>query len=199
VDADGAALGVVSFKLASVKVEGIAFAIPISEALRALNLKVGSETGPLLLDETAEVEERASVAAFVDKGDPVPSLDPEGDRMRAAEKKELREREQREAERAAAEADRRRRTPWFIPAMKWGGVALAGAGVIGAIATSVQYNSSTTTLPQFESLRTWNTAAWTGAGVGAACFALSFVLEPIVLKKSALQVSPTGVRWQGAF
>src|SRR5262249_42655270 len=67
VDGAGAALGVVSFKLASVKVEGLAFAVPIPEALHALNLHVGDRTDARLLTETREVEARAASPAVVDE------------------------------------------------------------------------------------------------------------------------------------
>jgi S1-C subfamily serine protease len=200
VDATGAALGVVSFKVTSVKVEGLAFAVPIPEALRALNLHVSDRTGPELLRERFVVEEKdAAPPSFVDEADAPPSLDPEGDALREAARDARLEKQRRAEEQAAEDADRDRRTPGYIPAMKWCGLGLAAVGVAGGIATFLSYSSDTTTQAQFESLKTYNTIAWTAAAVGASSFALSFVLRPLVVPKSALVVAPTGVAWRGAF
>jgi S1-C subfamily serine protease len=197
VDATGAALGVVSFKVASTRVEGLAFAVPIRETLAALNLEVGDRTDPALLDETETsiADVSRPVAATVDTPDPVPSVDPEGERRRAEERRAAGEREQQREQAAAEDA----RTPWFIPALRWGGVGLFAAGSLAVLGTVATYNGTTTTEAGFSGLRTWNTVGWTAMGVGAAGFVGSFVLRPLVLKNVALRVSPTGVGWEGAF
>jgi S1-C subfamily serine protease len=206
VDGGGAALGVVSFKLVSAKLQGLAFAVPVSEALRALGLHQGEATDPRLLREKAEVEAEAAAATFSDKPDAVTSLDPEGDRERAEERERQEEREDELAkeekarqEQAAEEADRARRTPAFIPVMKWGGLALTGIGLAGVLITVNDVDKSTTTQAEFNKLRTWNTIAWSAAAIGAGSFALSFVLPPFVLRKTAVQVGPTGVGMAATF
>jgi S1-C subfamily serine protease len=206
VDASGAALGVVSFKVVSAKVEGLAFAVPVTEALRALNLHEGATTDPRLLQEKADVEDNTATAAFTDRPDRVPSLDPDGDRRRAAERKrDLEWDRQRQEEaaatrrEAAAEADVARRTPGYIPVMRWGGLVVGVAGFLGVIETFSEWNRDSTTQSQFDSLRTWNTVSWTAAALGTSAFALSFVLKPLVLRTSSIHVDPTGVRYSGTF
>jgi S1-C subfamily serine protease len=206
VDAAGGALGVVSFKVVSTKIQGLAFAVPVPEALRALKLHQGDATDPRLLREKAEIEEESDEATFTDKPDAVPSLDPEGDRRREEQREREEERHEKRAEeeraqqqQEAEDADRARRTPAFIPVMKWGGLALAGIGLAGAIGTFENYDKSTTTQSDFVTLRTWNTVSWAAAAVGAGSFVLSFALQPVVLRKTAIQLGPSGLRLRGAF
>jgi hypothetical protein len=106
------------------------------------------------------------------------------------------------AERRAAEADRDRRTPWVVPVMKWGGLALGSVGLLTATATYFSYNSTSTKEPEFQSLQAWNTAGWIAAGFGAGAFALSFALLPSVNSAKAgtsLRVGPGAVAWVGTF
>jgi S1-C subfamily serine protease len=209
VDTDGAALGVVSFKLVSTKVEGIAFAIPTARALMALGLQLGAVTDARLLKDTATVAPAAPEVVQEDTADPIPTMTTEESwraeeradaeaaaRARAAEAAAR----AREAEAAASkkavvsnnapekramttpepgEANEppRERLPTGILVLRWGGVALAGVGAIVAAGTYVSDTSSTTERT-FDTLRTWNSVALIGAGVGAAAFALSFVIQP---------------------
>jgi hypothetical protein len=197
-DANGAVVGVVSSKIMGAKVEGLAFAVPIADALSALGLRLGDTTDPKLLTGTAPTEHTAETPLYEDTADPVPPLDPEAERMRAAVRAAN---EARDAERAA-EVDRDRRTPWVVPFMNWGGLALGSAGLLTAAATYLGYSSTTTKEAQFTSLQTWNTIGWTAAGIGAGAFVMSFVLRPALRPTkatSSLQVGPGGVAWGGAF
>jgi hypothetical protein len=81
-DSDGAALGVVSFKLVSTKVEGIAFAIPTARALTALGLQLGTVTDPRLMTETATVAPVTQEIVQEDKGGPNPDEDDRRDLAR---------------------------------------------------------------------------------------------------------------------
>jgi hypothetical protein len=210
VDESGAVLGVVSFKLVASKIEGIAFAVPIPEVLEALGLRIGDATDPRLLTETASVTKPTQEAVFTDEADQAPSLDPEGDRRRKEEARrtEAEAEERRERDRAAkaaveAEKDRDRRTPGFVPVMKWGGLALAGIGTVWGIATYLQYDASKTTQSSFESLRVSNAVGWSVALLGAGAFGVSFLLRapaaPPSSSATSLGVGPGGVTVQGAF
>jgi S1-C subfamily serine protease len=199
VDGAGTALGIVSFKLVSTHVEGVAFAVPVQESFKALSLQLGDATDSALLSETSSVDATPPAPKRVDTPDGVPSLDPEGDRRRAAEHEAAEERESKREEKAAEEADQQRRTPWSIPAMRWGGLGLFMVGGSTALLTYFNYDGARTTEAQFSGLRTWNTVGWTAMGVGAVSFVGSFVLRPLLLKKSALQVGPTSIGWEGTF
>jgi S1-C subfamily serine protease len=213
VDESGAVLGVVSFKLVASKIEGIAFAVPIPEVLDALGLTIGDATDPSLLTEAATVAKPPQEALFTDTADEVPSLDPEGDRRRredsrrrAVEAEEEAERARAAREAAQAEADRDRRTPGYVGVLKWGGLAVAAGGTVGALFTYSQYDSSKTTQSSFESLRAWNAVGWSVAALGAGAFGVSFFLRaPAAPPKSSpedtatLGFGPAGVTVRGAF
>jgi S1-C subfamily serine protease len=205
VDSSGAVLGVVSFKLVATRLEGIAFAVPAPDAMAALGIHVGDATDPGLLTETADLAAPHEEAVFTDQADPVPSLDPEGDRRRAEERAAEEKRERARAEANEVAADLERRTPWSVDALKWGGATLAAAGAIGVLATSLSYDSTTTTQSEFDSLRTWNTVAWTGVGLGAGAFVLSYVLRPSARPSSSsvslpsIGMGPRGVMLRGGF
>jgi hypothetical protein len=85
--------------------------------------------------------------------------------------------------------------------MKWGGVTLGVVGVLTAAGTYFGYSSTTKERP-YHSLETWNTVAWTAAGVGGGAFVLSFFLRPSLQPTkatSSLRVGPAGVAWGGTF
>ena len=116
VDPNGTVVGVVSSKLAGATVEGLAFAVPIGDALAALGLTVGDRTDPRLSTETSKAPAARPSVAIKDDADPRPSLDPAADERKERDDAEAAER----AERREAERDRDRRTAWYVPVMKCG-------------------------------------------------------------------------------
>jgi S1-C subfamily serine protease len=199
-DASGAATGVVSFKIVSTKVEGVAFAVPMREALGALGLKIGDATDPSLLTTTAPLATHDD-AVMRDTDDPIPSLDPEGDRRRAAAEESARQ----QVEEARIEDDRDRRTPTFARVMKTGGPILAAAGALGVIATYVAADPPSTTQAQYATFRTWNTVGWAAVGVGLGSFALSYAFrapkDPPAAKSAsvAVGIGASGIECRGDF
>jgi hypothetical protein len=180
------------------KVEGLAFAIPTGDALAALGLRLGDTTDSKLLTEKASLDSAMEAPVFRDREDPIPSLDPYGDKVRAEEEAARQVR----ADRRAAEEDQRRRTPWFVPAMEWGGLTVGLVGVVTGAATYLGYDSKSTKEPDFHTLQLWNDVGWVAGGVGAGAFLLSFALRPSLrqVKASAsLRVGLGGVEWQGTF
>jgi S1-C subfamily serine protease len=197
VDAAGGALGVVSFKVGGAKIEGLGFAVPIPEALHALGLSLGNETDPRLLKETVKVAEPTDAPELVSEDpDPVPQIDPEGVRWRA-EQARL---DQEAAERRAAAEDEKRRTPWYKPALRWGGVSLAAVGGITIVGSWASYQGANLqTHSAFITDRNWNIAGWTFAGVGGAMFVGSFFVKLKPAHSSSLEIGPGGVAWKGSF
>jgi hypothetical protein len=193
VDDKGAALGVVSFKVVAQRVEGLAFAVPLPEALEALSLHVGDATDPALLTETAPVAAAAS-HALVDTPDAVPRLTTRADweQTMAAERAEAGGQPEEPSHRA-------RGTPGAILALRWGGVAVGSLGALLAVYTFVGYDANTTTQASFNGLRTWNTVGWAMALGGAGLAVMSFVVAPSPAKHASLRVDPAGVRWEGTF
>jgi hypothetical protein len=192
VDASGAAAGIVSFKIVSTKVEGVAFAVPMREALSALGLKIGDATDPGLLTATASLAVHDEVR-LTDAEDPIPSLDPEGDRRAQVRKQE-----------AADARDRDLRTPAFAKAMNIGGVLLASVGALGVLETYVEAQSGSTTETQYARYRTWNTVAWAAIGVGVGSFALSYAFRaprarPTTGANVSLGIGISGIECRGDF
>lgn len=131
-----------------------------------------------------------------DEPDAVPSLDPEGDERRA----EATRRAEAAAAEVTTEAERRtaafdleqrrlaaeertseelaRRTPAYISAMKWGGLALGSFGLIAVAVSQSSYDRATTSKRDFETLRLWNDVAWTSVAAGGGSFAASLLLTP---------------------
>jgi serine protease Do len=195
VDERGAALGLVSFKAVAESVEGLAFAVPIPEALGALNLRVGDATDTVLLTETAHGLDPAAVRALTDTPDGVPSLDAPSEWAEPAAEQS----EDGSAHREAARSRRGHGTPAYIQAIRWGGFSVGTVGVLAALATYLEYDANTTTKAQFDSLRTWNTVSWATALTGAGVFVLSFVIRPSASTQSSLRVDPAGLHWESAF
>jgi S1-C subfamily serine protease len=166
-DADGAVAGIVSFKIVSTKVEGVAFAVPTRETLAALGLRVGDATDPALLTATASLPAHGTDAIFKDVDDPIPSLDPEGDHARRVAKEEK-----------EAEADRDRRTPFASKALYGAGIAGMLFGGTAVTVTWLKYKDYALTEAQAAHLKTWNTVGWATLGAGVGAFALSFALRP---------------------
>lgn len=208
-DDDGAVLGVVSFKIVATTVEGLAFAVPSPEALAALGLHVADRTDPSLLTEISK-DAPKKVALFQDMADEKPSLDPEADRLR--EERRLQEEQsaeqarqatrEREREEAIAK-DQDARTPKFVPFMRWGGAIVGLVGVAIIPITFSEYNTQTTTLPQYDGLRRWNTVGWVLAPVGIASFAVSFAFRPAARPNavgvSSIHFGPEGLSLGGTF
>jgi len=101
--------------------------------------------------------------------------------QRAREEAELQERMAASA-RAARDKQRSAQlqalTPPYLSVMKWGGLGLAAAGAITAIATYSAFDEKKTTEPAYDRLRLGNDLGWVAIGVGMASFGLSFVLRP---------------------
>ena len=199
-DAEGNVLGVVSFKLAGGKVEGLAFAAPIRDALTALGLQPAESTDARLTTEIAASTTPTKVALFNDEPDSVPSLDPEADRARALVAEEAR----RRADERARETERSRLTPMYVPLLRAGGVIVAVSGLVMVLKTYSDYDSSTTTERSFNSLRTMNTIGWGAIGVGVAGLAASFFIVPPLPavktgKTSAVRLGVGSIQWEGTF
>jgi S1-C subfamily serine protease len=194
VDDKGAALGVVSFKVAAQRVEGLAFAVPLPEALAALNLHIGDATDPALLTETANVAETPAARPLTDSPDAVPSLDPQGEwaQSLAAEREDA-------GDVRGTRSHRGQGTPGGILALRWGGFTLGSLGALGVVVTYLGYDPNKTTQTEYVTLRTWNTVGWTAALVGTGAFLLSFAVHTSASKQSSLRVDPTGIRWESAF
>ena len=202
VDGSGAVLGVVSSKLVSSTIEGMAFAAPMHETLAALGLRVGgagAATDPRLMTETATAPEAREVPTVWDQADAVPSIDPEGD----ARRKAARERAASDEAARSAESERDEATPGYVHVLKWGGLATGAVGLITIPISYVLGTPSTVTHPQFTRLEAFNTAGWVALGVGGGALGLSFVLRPPLKPAqpaaSAIQIGPGSVSWTGSF
>ncbi|RYZ03068.1 MAG: serine protease [Myxococcales bacterium] len=167
VEQKGRIVGVVSRKIAGHAVEGLGFAIPIEAGLLALRLTAAPETTPSLLEPRAEREAEAlPTKTVVDQPDALISLDPEGDRKRA-EARDLQERTLRQ----------RKNTPWVVPWLRWGGVALASAGSIVAL-KAYSDREEYMKRSDYEDARLRNDLGWAAAIVGSSALVTSFFLVP---------------------
>ena len=167
VDRQGRVVGVVSRKIAGRAVEGLGFAIPIETALTALRLEPSDTTNPALLPPgPAAAETAAPTKALTDTPDPMPSLDPEGDRQRLL----FQDYQDRLRERKA-------RTPAYVLPMRWGGCAVGAVGGLVALVTSTE-NKSTMTHSEYRDLRLRNDLGWVALVLGSSAFVASYVLEP---------------------
>ncbi|HVJ16361.1 MAG TPA: S1C family serine protease [Polyangiaceae bacterium] len=202
VDRKGRAIGLVSWKLAGTAIQGVAFGVPIDAALRGLGLQPGDQTESALLAATAQplASSPAAGKPYADGPDQIPSIDPEGDRLRAEQ-----DRIQREKERQEKLAKLRdERTPAYVKIMRWGGLAVAIAGTLGVAITYSSYDPDVSTRSEYDSLTAWNTVSWVGAGVGLASFSVSYLLVPEVDEKEVSSRSKGrgglhGVSVQGSF
>jgi S1-C subfamily serine protease len=200
IDTHGRVTAIVSWKVAGSAVEGIAFGVPIESAMRELALEPSSSTEAALSQgqpvDLAAVQRKNN--APPDAPDWVPSLDPEADRAFAAA--ELAR--QQEAQRQAYERDRedriRKMTPFYVPLMRWGGIAVATAGLVAVVHSANQYDESTTTHVEFNSLRTENDLGWIAMGVGATSLLCSYLVGPKLPNDPAAprtSRSSVGVAW----
>ena len=220
--ADGRVKAIVSRKVVGAAIEGVAFGVPVSAGLRALGLHPAANTAAQL-HEPAELPAVTAMATepLKDKADEVPTLDAAGDERMANSARTL------AGQRATAAADAQRRlneerlkerndehdrkelarlTPGYVRIMKWGGLALAGVGLITAVATSANYDRRTSTKQEYESLRLWNDLAFISMAAGAGSFGASFLLTPRLPKRNS-NADPTArgygstawVRVQGTY
>ncbi len=211
VDSNGAAVAVTSSKLAGGAVEGVGFGVPIGTALAALGAAPGNTTDPWLHDGPAMTKPEARhEEVFEDVADPIVSLDPDGDRVLAADRQRRAalavEEAKRKDERDRVDA-REQATPTYLKVFRWGGLTLAAAGVIAAGASFASYDSATTKHATFDSLRVVNTLGWIGVGIGGAGFIASYAFRPS-LAPAKVGAAPSvqsfslgvgGVRLDGTF
>ncbi len=190
VDDSGAVLGVVSFKIVATHVEGVAFAVPMAEALAALGLRTGDATDPGLLSGPASPIPPETTAVVKDRADPIPSLDPAADWEQVL---------------VEMEKDRDQRTPFYVPLLRWGGAALAVVGALTTLVTDESYHASNASEREFHTLRLWNTLGWAATGVGIGSFVVSFPLQPPLrpllhpAAASSMGIGPGGVVWKETF
>jgi len=191
---DGRVKAIVSRKVVGAAIEGLAFGVPVATGLLALGLEPATTSAPQLSEAaTSTPASDVPLKPFVDQADPVPSLDPVGDaqrayvaRLRAQEQAQSAANQQRQSDEARTveqngqreREEAARLSPGYIQAMRWSGLALAGAGLITAVATAASYDRSTSTKQEYESLRLWNDIGFVALGVGAASFGASFLVSP---------------------
>jgi len=195
VDSQARVVGVVSRKIAGHAVEGLGFAIPIQTALSALSLEPAvATTASLLQHEPLPVARAQPKAAVTDTPDAKPSLDPEGDRARLVAADYQRRLE-----------EQKRRTPAYVPVLRWGGLAVAVTGALGVLVTVAEHKDRMTR-SNYESVRLKNDLSWAGVALGSGALVSSFVLAPS-LAPSKLQkaggwsvlASPKDVRMKVSF
>jgi S1-C subfamily serine protease len=167
VDRQGRVVGVVSRKIAAHAVEGLGFAVPIQAGLSALKLEPAASTTPSLREAPAEVAAQPAKEDASDSADPSLSLDPEGDRRRAASR-----------DLARRLREQRANTPGYVAPMRWVGLGVGIAGTLGASVTWLQSRADGLTRPEYESLRLKNDLFWTGTLLGFGAFATSYFLVP---------------------
>ncbi|MEI9941945.1 MAG: hypothetical protein WDO69_32420 [Pseudomonadota bacterium] len=168
-------------------------------ALRSLSQRPAFRNQLLRTPESTREGASVAATAVVDFADPVPSLDPELDARKAREATAQRAREEAalqermaSAARESREKEQRERidalTPGYVKVMKWGGLGLAAAGAIAAVATYTAFDEKKTKEAEYDRLRLGNDLGWVAMGLGAASFGLSFALRPSLRQeKSALQ------------
>jgi S1-C subfamily serine protease len=179
VDAEGRIVGIVSRKFTGQAIEGLGFGVPIEAALEALSLSAATTTSAELGRAPALGFTRTTQGPLVvDVEDPAPSLDPARD---AAQKEQAEQREER------AQIDRL--TPRFIPIMRWGGLLVAGGGLLAAYGTAREVDPDMKR-SDYEAARLRNDLSWVAVGAGGLSFAASFLFTPSVPKKKA-------ALWQG--
>jgi S1-C subfamily serine protease len=193
IDKQGRAAGIVSWKVASRNVEGVAFGVPVEAALRALALSPGADTdGVLLRGKALDPEADTATKPFVDVEDPVPSLDPE---RTAADDRTAEER--REAEKRAILADRpptpaqvASRRSEAVGVIRWTGATVFAVGTLGLVYSYAHFDSSPEAQDSQSKWSTLNTVSWIATGLGAVAFGATYVLPHAA---SSGSVKTTGV------
>lgn len=180
VDKQARVLAIVSRKLAATAVEGVAFGVPIEDALSALKLEPGAATAPRLLEDAGEsaADTHASKSAINDPDDALPNLDPRG---------------------ASAGSDvgpNIARRPAYIQPLRVAGLALATLGAVGVVLTYENYHSSSTigiSHADYESVRTKNDVSWAVLFAGGALIGASYVLDLHHSARHAKNATPVAV------
>ena len=173
----GQLIGVVSWKVSGIGVEGVAFGVPAASALQVLGLVEGPTTAEALT-QAMHVEVAKPPEAVEDPADAITSLNPEADLKRAQQ------------ERFPA-------TFRAVSVLRWGGLGLTLAGVAGVFGSWVA-NIGVYTPAAFRTNRTVNDISWACVGAGAVSFVASFIL-PALLPKSpsvpqvSLMLGPQGI------
>jgi S1-C subfamily serine protease len=179
--AEGKALAVVSFKVVGRGVEGVAFGIPIAQALSALGLVEGKASAaeldqivslppesPTVYDADDAIQSLTSLPRVVLLPPPV-SAPPLAAPAESASKG---------AERQSDPEQKRRLTVGVSDVMKWGGLVVGAAGLVGVLISYEGYKPGVTTQKDYDSLQTWNDMSWVACGLGAASFGVSFSIKP---------------------
>ena len=128
---DGRVAAIASWKLAGASVEGLGFGVPIADALKNLGLVQGDKTTDSLIEERPKTKAAPKLKLVVGDPDPIPRLDPAGDKVREDEERRAVANRRADAEDAAYERMVEDNTPWYVPVMRYGGLAVAGVGLLG--------------------------------------------------------------------
>jgi S1-C subfamily serine protease len=186
VDADGRIVGVVSRKFTGRAIEGVGFGVPIEAALEALGLvAAGATSAEFARSPALPLTKPTQAPLLVDVEDPKPSLDPARD---AAQKALAEQREER------AQIDRL--TPRFVPILRWGGLLLAGGGLLAAYGTSRDVEPDMKRR-DYEAARLRNDLSWIAVGVGGLSFGASFLFTPSAPQKKAALLQGVTVEPEG--
>jgi hypothetical protein len=215
VDKQGRAAAIVSWKVAARSIEGVAFGVPVEDALRGLSLSIGSETSASLLHAPALDPGREPTAQpIVDTEDPVPSLDPERDRAIAMAKWA---REKREAAGQASSlppaygegSSAPTETAGYVKTIRGITGFVFVMGAVGVLYSYASFDDTHIKRSEYESLRTLNDWSWVAVGVGAAGFGASYLLPRAPAKQvvqssqgsptASIFVAPNGVRMKVEF
>lgn len=183
VDADGRVAAVVVTKIDAARVEGIAFGVPIATALSSVGIWLGDRTDAKLFDESTPLRTSAPSDNFVDSPDQMPSIDPEGDRLR-------------EEERRAEAVDRA--TPQRLKTARLAAPLVAFGGFALVLWTAKQSEDGSITRAEYNRARLVNTVGWGAVFAGAALGTWAWTAGPNKGNVSLL-VAPTNVAIGGVF
>jgi len=179
---DGRVKATVTAKLVGTAIEGLAFGVPVQSGLLALGLKADTSSAAELSEPAETSRPTEAARPFVDRADPLASLDPAEDERRARAARLLRQAREGELAQPSKESpevsDERPAISPVASALRWGGLTLAAAGVITALATSAAYDRDSTTKREYETLRLYNDLGFVSMAVGAGAFGASFLIGP---------------------
>jgi hypothetical protein len=200
IDKQGRAAGIVSWKVAGRNVEGLAFGVPVEDALRALALTPGTATDAALLrGKPLDPEADTATKPFVDIEDPVPIIDESAERAALLERiaEQRREDEKRallgDKPASSAQVGSHGSDAAYVGVVRWMAGSVFVAGVAGLVYTYASFDSRSASSGQ-EPLNTINTVSWIATGVGAVAFGVTFVLPNAANSRS---VKATGVQSAG--
>jgi hypothetical protein len=192
--------------------------MPIAASLAALGIYAGATTDQRL-HEAPPLQRLAPSDAEIseDTPDAKPVIDPDA-QQREAEQRRRAEIAKRDADAQAkrdaeAKAQRDREiardaaTPGYLNFFHWGGLVLASAGAITAVATYAEYDPAKTTHVDYNTKLVLNSIGWAAMGIGAAGFISFFVFRPSLsampakgsVPATSVSVGLGGVRLEGAF